>query len=295
MGNGETGLSNFKIRKSLYTDWQTVLKNPGDIRIEVLYAGNVSGTVHKMMELNDEQKKEYENRMMKAPLFAYLIYHEKQGDYLVDTGFDSIYSEKPWGHFMGSSREATGLSLENGKGIEIQLDQRGIKLKGVFCTHFHEHQGGAPSLPDDIPFIFGNGEEEMNNPPYIYSRFLEDKTNKQIIDFDMADEMPMVGKAVDIFGDGSFWAIDTHGHTRGHISYLINGIEGQYMITGDICMCLKGYEIGVESGHIYAADPEQNRESFLKINKLLKAFPQIKPLFGHETEEHRIVYVGTVL
>lgn len=290
MENKKHGTKDFEIIKSRYSDWDTVLRNPGGISLEVLRAGIVPGTVHTLMELSEEQKRTYEDRKLQAPLFAFLVRHAGRGDFLVDTGFDSVYAEKPWGHFQGSAKETVHYAVEKGKGIEEQLEQKGVTLKGVFCTHFHEHQGGAPSLPEDIPFVFGMGEEEINFEPHVYTRFLENKTDKQTVDFEKADEMPVTGRSVDIFGDGSFWAIDTAGHTKGHMSFLVNGVEGQYLITGDVCMCIKGYELGVESGRTFAADPERNRESFLKIRRLLEAYPGIKPLFGHETEEFRIVY-----
>lgn len=291
MRNNKTKAGDFEIRKSTFTDWGTVLQNPGKIKLEVLHAGNVPGTVHKMMELSEEQKKEYEDRKMKAPLFAHLIRHEKYGDFLIDSGFDGVYSEKPWGHFKGLiAKKVIRYSVEKGKSIEYQLEQRGVELKGVFCTHFHEHQGGAPSLPDDIPFVYGKGEKEFNLVPIIYTRFLENKIDRQAIDFENASEMPITGRTVDIFGDGSLWVIDTPGHTKGHVSYLVNGFDGQYVITGDICMCLKSYELGLESGSAYAWNQKINRESFIKIKKLLETYPQLKPIFGHETEEFRIVY-----
>ena len=281
----------FEILKSAFGDWEEVLKNPGDIRLEILHAGDVSGTVHKMINLDDAQKAEIADAKLRAPLFAHLIRHERYGDFLVDTGFDSEFSKNSWGHFEGSQVKTLEFGVEPGHGIDEVLGARNIRLKGVFCTHFHEHQGGAPSLPHDIPFVYGKGEEELNAVPYVYARFLKDKTDIREIDFEKAEDMPLAGKSVDIFGDGSFWAISTPGHTEGHTSYLVNGGEGQYMITGDICMCIKGFEMGIESGYTYAKHPDMNTESFFRIKKLLERYPQIKPVFGHESEEFRMEYL----
>jgi hypothetical protein len=43
------------------------------------------------------------------------------------------------------------------------------------------------------------------------------------IDFSAAPTMAPLGPCVDLFGDGSFWAISAPGHTDDDIAYLING------------------------------------------------------------------------
>ncbi len=280
----------YEIKVSSFSGWEEVLAHPGEIRLETLLAGEVGGTLSGMINLKDRSTPPMENVKIKAPLLAHLIYHRDFGTFLIDTGFDSSYSERPWGHFKGLLKHALKYSVERGHGIEELLKEKRIELQGVFCTHFHEHQGGAPSLPHHIPFFFGKGERDMDMFPFVYSKFLEGKIETQAIDFDRAKDMSPVGKSVDIFGDGSFWAISTPGHTKGHISYLINGHEGKYMLMGDICMCRKSFELGLESGSFYSENPSENKKSFLKIKKLMDTYPEIKPVFGHESEHFPIKY-----
>lgn len=292
MGKMKTG--EFALKETLFKDWDSVMSKPGGIRIEVLKAGEVTGTVHGIVNMRNEKAAGLEDKKLVGPLLAILVKHDTKGDFLIDTGFDSSFAERPWGNFEGILKKgAFKFKVEKGQAIEEQLAERQVKIQGVFCTHFHEHQGGAPSLPDNIPFVFGKGEKEIDFFPIAYSRFLKDKTDLQVIDFDKAGDMPIVGKAADIFGDGSFWAISTPGHTKGHISYMINGKEGKHLVTGDICMCRKGFDLGVESGGKYAENMEKNKESFDKIKKFMDIYPQVKPVFGHESEEFPIVYQDT--
>ena len=44
--------------------------------------------------------------------------------------------------------------------------------------------------------------------------------------------MAPLGPGVDLFGDGSFWAISVPGHTDDDIAYLINGAT-PVLLTGD--------------------------------------------------------------
>ena len=101
--------------------------------------------------------------------------------------------------------------------------------------------------------------------------------------------MPILGKCVDVFGDGSFWAVSTPGHTKGHTSYIVNGKETKALITGDACITKRGFELGVETGK-FSSNIEEGRESFLKLLEFKKQYPLLSLLFGHETDEYKIVY-----
>lgn len=102
--------------------------------------------------------------------------------------------------------------------------------------------------------------------------------------------MPILGKCIDVFGDGSLWAVSTPGHTRGHISYIVNGREEQVLITGDICSTKKGFELGVGTGK-YSLNIKEGQESFLKLREFAKHYSYIKLVFGHETDEFKIEYI----
>jgi len=293
---GKYDSKEFVVKKSSFKDWNSVLENPCNISMEILHTGDVTGKVYGMINLKGKEDLGIKNEKLIAPLFSHLIRHEKYGDFLVDTGFDSSFSEKPSGHFKGLLKSVfLKFHLEKGKGINEVLEKRNIDLKGVFCTHFHEHQGGAPALSNDLPFIYGKGEKDFNFFPLAYATLLKGKNDISAINFELAEEMPILGKAVDVFGDGSFWAISTPGHTEGHVSYFVNGLKGKYMITGDLCMCFKSFELGVESGRSYAKNPTKNKESFLKVKKFIETYPQVKPVFGHESEEFKITYGGISL
>jgi glyoxylase-like metal-dependent hydrolase (beta-lactamase superfamily II) len=282
--------SNFPLPEVSSSDWEQVLNPKVNIQVETLLAGEVPGTIGGLINLKNEKAMGLAGETpLTAPLMAHLVHHPQFGYFLIDTGFDSSYADHSWGHFEGIGKKRMKYHVAKGHGIDEILSQRNITLKAVFCTHFHEHQGGAPSLPD-IPFIFGQGEREMDFFPLLYARFLANKTKLQTMNFQDVSEMPIVGKAVDIFGDGSFWAIATPGHTPGHVSYLINGKEGQYLIMGDVCMCRKGYELGVESGGMYADNLEENKASFNKLKQFIETYPTIKPIFGHESDQFKIDY-----
>ena len=284
----------YSINKSEFTDWESVFNNPAPIRIETLKTGSIISRLSGLINLKDSKAAQLSDGFVKIPVLAHLISHDKYGDYLIDTGFDSSFSQKPGGNFKGFLK---GVYFKNHylqeytkEGIEIQLKDKSICLNGVFLTHTHEHASGAPSLSDDIPFIYGSGECESGKFPFVYSAFLENKSKLFEFDFSTGNNMPILGKCIDIFGDGSLWAVSTTGHTKGHTSYIINGTEMQVLVIGDACSTCKGFELGVGTGS-YSENSVKSHESFLKLQEFLLKYPNVIKVFGHETNEYKVEYL----
>ncbi|MBX4264424.1 MBL fold metallo-hydrolase [Clostridium estertheticum] len=285
-------ISNYMVKKSELKDWDSVFINPTSIEIETLRTGTIISKMSGLLNLKSANATELKDGTANIPVLAHILRHEKYGDYLIDTGFDSSFTNEIGGNFKGILKKIyfrNYIQEKNSEGIEFQLKCRCINLNGVFLTHIHEHASGSPSLPNEIPYVYGNGEREENFFPFVYSNFFKNKVDLQKIDFLKGQDMPILGKCVDVFGDGSFWAISTPGHTKGHISYIVNGKETKSLITGDVCISKKGFELGVETGK-FSLNKEQGRESFFKIKEFIKYYPCTKIIFGHETDEFKIEY-----
>ena len=56
--------------------------------------------------------------------------------------------------------------------------------------------------------------------------------------------MAPLGPSVDLFGDGSLWAISVPGHTDDDVAYLINGPE-PVLLTGDASHFAWAFNTGV--------------------------------------------------
>lgn len=283
----------YPTKKSEFKNWESVFTRPASIKIETLKTGMIVGKTSGLINLNNINAVNLKDGIANIPVLAHILRHEKYGDYLIDTGFDSSFTNKVGGNFKGILKrfyfKNRYIQEKCSEGIEKQLKEKSINLNGVFLTHIHEHASGSPSLPDEIPFIYGDGEHETNFFPFVYSNFLKNKVNLQSINFSSGQNMPILGNCIDIFGDGSFWAFSTPGHTKGHTSYIINGKETQAVITGDVCISKKGFELGIETGK-YSSNIKEGRKSFLKIKEFMKQYPQLKIIFGHETDKFKIEY-----
>ncbi|WP_234121562.1 MBL fold metallo-hydrolase [Clostridium hydrogenum] len=278
---------------SKFDNWEAVFANPKSIKIETLNTGTIVSKISGIINLNNAKAFQLKDGIVNLPVLAHILQHEKYGNYLIDTGFDSSFTNKIGGNFKGILKKAYFknhyIQEKSSQGIEKQLEEKSISLNGVFLTHIHEHASGSPSLPDEIPYMCGDGEHETNFFPLIYSTFLKNKFNLKKLDFSVGQNMPILGNCIDIFGDGSFWAVSTSGHTKGHTSYIVNGKDAKVIITGDACISKKGFELGVEPGK-YSSNIEEGRKSFLKLKTFFENYPFLKIIFGHETDEFKIIW-----
>ena len=282
-------ISEFKITNTTFNVWEDVFKNASYITLDTFKTGEIKTKISKVINLKNNNSKEIIDKEIIIPVLCHLIKHEKYGYFLIDTGFDSSFYHEYGGNFKGILKKFyfknRYLQNEN-EGIDNILKENNIKVNGVFLTHMHEHSSGLVSLSNNIPVVYGKGEKEVNIFPFIYSKFLLSR-EQQIIDFDEAIDMPILGKCVDIFEDGSLWAIHTPGHTIGHISYLINCKEHPILITGDACITEEGFKIGTEPGK-NSLDLIESRESFLKLKKFKDKYNNVVIIYGHESEVFKI-------
>lgn len=269
-----------------YKDWNEVFKNPQNITLKTLNTGYIIGTEKGMFNINSiAYKNQFSFKSAKLPVLVHMIFHNNNY-YLIDTGFDSSFSQRWGGSFKGLLRflyfRNRYFQTDSSMGVENQLETRGINPNIIFLTHAHEHSAGLDAFNNKIPIIMGKDECDINFFPFIYSKNISNREKVQYFDFcNNGLDMPFVGSCIDVFHDGSFWAIDTHGHTKGHVSYLINGIDKTVLITGDVSNNSLGFSIGVETGS-YNENIVDAKVSFDKLRKFAKAYPQIELVFGHE-------------
>ena len=279
----------FKVKKSNFKDWNEVFVNPCPISIKSFITGYVM--INKQGTLNPEHPKalNIEDEILKVPVLSHWIYHDSFGDYLVDAGLDASFKDDPHGEMKGlfaglfkKFKINTDEYLqEKNQNIAFHIKKNSINLNGVFLSHLHsDHIAGVRELPKDIPYNVGKGEKYKENKLF-YGDYLKGIEVLYEIDFSKGIEMPILGPCVDVFGDGSFWAIKTPGHTKGHVSFLINGFEGPILLATDACFIKLGFEMEVGSSD-YTDDVLMAQSSLNNLIKFKKVYGQIKVICGHE-------------
>ena len=170
--------------------------------------------------------------------------------------------------------------------IAAILDQENIQPEGVFLTHLHQdHTAGIVDLPKDIPYVAGKNERYVNFRFFMQSDHLAGIDELQEIDFAGAIDLPPLGKGVDVFGDGSLWAISSRGHSPGHVIFFVNGIDEQVLFTGDACNDHYQFETGIGPGY-YSSDLEGGQETLERIILFKERHPEVKLVYGHDLKTY---------
>ena len=87
---------------------------------------------------------------------------------------------------------------------------------------------------------------------------------------------------LDVFGDGTLWALHVPGHTPGSTAYLTRSPQGPVLFTGDACHTSWGWEHGVEPG-TFSSDRPRSKASLLALRELVKRHPSIDIRLGHQS------------
>ncbi|MDD3984534.1 MAG: MBL fold metallo-hydrolase [Methanobacterium sp.] len=272
-------LKEYKIKEGAMKSWREIFQNPCDIILESFKTGSVNINRRGTINIKHPKAGYIKDEMINVPIFSHLIKHNKFGYYLIDTGLDATYTYDPYGGVKG--KYVDKFFQEKNENIGFHLENKGINLKNIFLSHLHpDHIAGVRELPKEIPYIVGKGEIEQYKPE-IYGDFLKDINTLYEIDFSTLNKIPPLGPSTDLFGDGSFWAISTPGHTKGHISYLINGIYGPILLTMDASFIGDNLLLKIAPSD-YTEDIALAQKTLENICEFLLEYPQVKVLAGHE-------------
>jgi glyoxylase-like metal-dependent hydrolase (beta-lactamase superfamily II) len=223
------------------------------------------------------------------PIFIpfHVIKHPTKGTFIIDTGVETAMRTDP-------SKSAVSALVRGAMGMEkvkvnLSLGEwlaKGNTLDGVFLTHLHaDHIMGLPDVAASTPVYSGPGEASATNVLHFLVRGTTDAEfegkgpiNEWAFE---ADATGTFDGVLDVFGDGSVWALWVPGHTPGSTAYLVRTKTGPVLFTGDACHTRWGWEHHVEPG-TYTADGPRSVVSFQKLQQLVQAHPGIEVRFGHQ-------------
>ncbi len=275
-------LINYPYKKNDVNKWEEVFQNPCNIRLKSFQTGSVK--INRRGTLNPEHPlaEDVQDELFEVPILAHWVHHGEKGNFLLDTGLDAAYINDPRGGLQGSSVDE--FKLVPNENIAYYIDKYSIDLKMVFLSHLHaDHAIGIRELPKNIPYVVSKGEYDVYHPE-IHGNFLEGLEELYEIDFSQGVNIPPLGLSADLLGDGSLWAVWTPGHTAGHMSFLLNGLDGPILLTMDAAFICENLEIGVAPSD-YTWDVDKAQETLEKIIKFLKQYPQVRVGAGHEALE----------
>ncbi|KAJ5974105.1 hypothetical protein N7481_011315 [Penicillium waksmanii] len=185
---------------------------------------------------------------LNVPSFCFLIEHESGQKILFDLGIRKNWQDLPpvvlemfkKHDFSFKTKEDTSTTLER-NGIDVSSGA----ISTVIWSHHHfDHVGDLSKFPSNTKLVVGDNFKKHYFPGY------PDDTKSALCHHDFGKReiqelvfLPgcmKIGRfaAFDYFGDGSFYLLDTPGHTLSHISALArtDAFPPSFvLLTGDVC------------------------------------------------------------
>ena len=165
-----------------------------------------------------------------APSFSFLIEHPSGRKLVFDLGLRKDYENLP--PVIQRFLEEARWEIEVGQNVSEILEEGGIKtsdIESVIWSHHHfDHVGDMSTFPSTTGIIVGPGFKSNYMPAWPKNKNSTLKEtdwehrNVREISFESEGNGLKVGPfdALDFFSDGSFYILDSPGHTFGHIAAL---------------------------------------------------------------------------
>ena len=267
-----------------WASWADVLASPASIRVTALVTGWVTAGPEILIDADDPRVPDELRRELRVPSIAFLVEHPNGSRILLDAGVRS-------GDCSYGLRPVYWVPCENSVGGDAisQLRERNLDVADidyVIMSHFHgDHVSGLQRILEkaSIPVVTTRDEIVAATRAFAFlggyqSDMLATPMDVRVVDAHMK-QMPIVGDAVDFFGDGSLWLISTPGHSPGHLSVFVNSNEPT-LFTFDTSHLDFGFENGVPPGATW--DKQQAELSLSRLRRFAESFPLIKVVTGHE-------------
>ena len=184
------------------------------------------------------------------PSYSFVIEHPSGRKLLFDLGL-----RKDWCNLPPATLgflEQAGWQVEAKKNVSEVLEEGNISLsdiEAVIWSHHHfDHVGDMTAFPPNTKLVVGPGFKEhyahafpTNAESSLWETAWKDRRLQEI---SFHDSSLNVGpfKGLDYFGDGSFYLLDSPGHTVGHLAALarvtVDGLSSSssfVLMGGDTC------------------------------------------------------------
>ncbi|KAF9554723.1 Metallo-hydrolase/oxidoreductase [Agrocybe pediades] len=261
---------------------------------------NVSALEAGLIKLPDEMfiTKATPGKVTLAPSLSFLLEHsETKKKVVFDLGIRKDYHNYP-PVIVDWIKSTYPVEVE--KDVFDSLKEGGLQpgdIDYVCLSHCHWDHTGDTTPFTKSKFVVGGACQTILQEPYPKNskgRFAFDLLPEGRTEFLDPSSWNPIGpfpRALDFYGDGSFYIIDAPGHLAGHINALArtSADGGWIYLAGDSAhhrnLITLESEIAVgHPGHVHSCaheDKEAAQEHILRINKLM-GLPRVQVLLAHD-------------
>jgi glyoxylase-like metal-dependent hydrolase (beta-lactamase superfamily II) len=274
---------------------EAIVDEPGPVTVETVVAADWHVPRSGVVNLDHPKAKAAHLEDVEEPIVImfHAVRHPTRGLFLVDTGAERAFvADRDHAAIRGLVAK-----LAHADDIKVRVDtaswlaKQNEPLRGVFLTHLHlDHVSGMRDVPATVPVFVGPGEAESRGFMNLFTsgstdRALEGKAALQELRF-ARDPDAVFDGVLDVFGDGSFWALWVPGHTPGSVAFVARTPEGPVMLTGDACHTIWGWDHGVEPGS-FSDDRAGSAKNLARLEALAARHPKMAVRLGHQVRPNQ--------
>ena len=261
----------------------TLIDQPGPITFRKHVAANWSVPLSGLLNLEHPKAVAagLKDKDEDIQVFVYSLQHPKYGAFIVDSGvstqFDNPEGSPDISYLVEKAMKFSVLELL------LTTEQLAAQLggiDGVLLTHIHmDHILGLDDLGSNVPVYLGSDDASATAVTHAVTQATTDRllSNVSFLREWQFDDQGVI----DIFGDGSLWAIQSPGHTPGSTAYLARTTQGSQLMLGDATHTRWGWDNGVEAG-TYSEDGPLSAISLQNLLELSASHPDMTVHPGHQ-------------
>lgn len=270
-------------------DWKHVFSRPGRIRLYIIHTGNVhmDGNIHLNKKSPVFKTKPRDTRY--NPVYCFLIAHPDRGLVLIDTGIHPDFCRKPTGNFGWLLGRIIKIKTHRGGDVISQINSIGLSaqdIEHIVMTHLHpDHSSGLPLFEkcSRCTVYTDIDEYKTATSPFGISRgyLKEHLLGMKIQHFNYTLNLKPFSHVSDFFGDQSLLIIRTPGHTRGHVSVLLNMQAGPLLLTADAAHRHENLAEQVPTVGEYRTSLDTIR----RLVEYMNEYPEIRAIYSHDPDQ----------
>jgi glyoxylase-like metal-dependent hydrolase (beta-lactamase superfamily II) len=269
---------------------EAVVDVPGPVVVDTIIGAEWEVPRSGLINLDDPKAKAAKLEDGQEPIVIPLhaVRHPTAGLYIVDTGVErALRDDREHAALSGFAANYMGVDK-----IRVKTDTaswiaaQGEPVRGVFLTHLHaDHISGLRDVPSTAVVYIGPGESAERHLVNVFVRPISDAALEgkgDLREWQFApDPDGAFDGVIDVFGDGTVWALRVPGHTDGSTAFLARTPKGAVLLTGDACHTVWGWDNGVEPG-TYSSDQPRSRASLDRLRAFVAKHPGIEVRVGHQ-------------
>ncbi len=265
------------------SDMEASLARTGIVTFQRIAFARWTGGRGAFIDRNDPRTSAVPKGNEEAVIYAYALDHPLFGRVLIDSGVSTDLDSR-LNAIMRRGVHDLGVRTE--RTTEQWLAGQ-VAPRAVFVTHLHfDHIGGLIDLPVTTPVYVGRGEAQERSRINLLlgspaDAILRGYGPLREWAFQPDPDGAFEG-VLNVFGDGSVWAIHVPGHSAGSTAYLINAVDGAKLVVGDAVSTRLGWEAGMPQPVPAAARQAAERSSD-RLRRFAAAHPAVEVFLGHQS------------